>query len=70
MGKVSVQGENPSVTADQQSNNGASQNLDLGGLGGLGSQNSEALAGNMGGLGSLEASSPGKYYSLIRKYSQ
>lgn len=59
MGKVSVQGENPSVTADQQSNNGASQNLDLGGLGGLGSQNSEALAGNMGGLGSLEASSPG-----------
>lgn len=55
MGKVSVQGENPSVSADQASNNGGGQSLELGG--GLNSQSLGGLSGSLSGIGSLGGTS-------------
>ena len=67
MGKVSVQGENPSVPLDQQqpsSFNGGNNPLgglgELGGLGGLkglGESSFAGLGGGLAGLGSLDGSS-------------
>ncbi len=73
MGKVSVQGENPSVSAEQgNSNAGASQDLELGNLGGLtqslGGLNSQSIGGLGGGLnsiGGLDGSSNGKLEAII-----